>query len=386
MSYAPLAIPACLLAVALPAVCVGQDDEFLLIRRGEPVKLIRVVEINEQALVHGDQSGGWHTIALQKCVALLNPDVLPPRRRSDGLLSLTDGQRFPGKALPGAPITKDLFVWNHNRFGRLEVPLEWVRTVLLTGDTTATVTREADVLMLRNGDVVEGFITALGDPVSIELMNGDEPQIVELALDGIASVSMITPSRPARGQRIWIRDRSVVDVAHLLLGDDGIARLIDPSVVSGEHRLPLSAIAAVLFDPDAMTPFAALTPMRVEGPATRYELPPPGPLDVALPLGLSRVQLRGPLTARYALPTAAGELQFIAEAKRPVTVGAWSDFELVLSDDREEVFRARLNDAHPTASIDVMLSGSVLTIQITEGEYGPIQDHVILHRAMLLHP
>ncbi len=386
MNYPRLTILAGLLAVALPAVCLGQDDEFLLIRRGEPVQLIRVVEINEKALIHGDQSGGWQTIALEKCIALLKPDVLPPLRRSDGLLVLTDGQRFPGKPLPGAPITKDLFVWNHNRFGRLEVPLEWVRTVLLTGGTIPTVMREADVLMLRNGDVVEGFITALGDPVSIELMNADERQIVDLPLDGIASVTMITPNRPARGQRIWIRDRSVVDVAHVLLGDDGIIRLMDPTVVTGEHRLPLSAIAAVLFDPDVMTPFAALSPMRVEGPATRYELPSPGPLDVALPLGLSRVQLRGPLTARYALPTVAGELQFVAEAKRPMTVSAWSDFELVLSDDLQEVFRARLNDAHPTALIDVMLSGSVLTIQITEGEYGPIQDHVILHRAMLLHP
>ena len=80
------AILAGLTAVTLSAICVGQDDEFLLIRRGEPVQLIRVVEINEQALVHGDQGGGWHTIALDQCVALLNPDVLGPLRRSDGLL------------------------------------------------------------------------------------------------------------------------------------------------------------------------------------------------------------------------------------------------------------------------------------------------------------
>ena len=53
MNYPRLTILAGLLAVALPAVCLGQDDEFLLIRRGEPVQLIRVVEINEQALIHG---------------------------------------------------------------------------------------------------------------------------------------------------------------------------------------------------------------------------------------------------------------------------------------------------------------------------------------------
>ena len=88
-----------LTAAALPAVCVGQTAEFLLIRRGEPVQLIHVVEINEHALVQGDQSGGWQTIALEQCVALLNSDVLPRARRNDGLLLLTDGQRFPGRNL-----------------------------------------------------------------------------------------------------------------------------------------------------------------------------------------------------------------------------------------------------------------------------------------------
>jgi len=386
VSCARAAILTGLTAVTLPGICFGENDEFLLVRRGQPVQAIRVVEINEQALVYGDPAAGWQTIALDDCVALLNPQAAPRPPGSRGLLMLADGQRFPGKALSGAPKTDGLFVWNHSRFGRMEVPLAWVRTVLLVGDAAPVPPHEGDVLMLRNGDMVEGLITALGDPVTIELIDGDDPQIIELPLDGITSVSMVTPTLPSRGQRIWLRDGSVVDAAHVLLGDDGIVRLIDPRVVPGEHRLPLSAIAAVLFDPAAMTPFADLSLMRVEGPATRYEVPPPIALDEAPPLGLSRVELRGPLTARYVLPAVAGELRFIAEAKRPVTASAWSDFELVLSDDQGEVFRTRLNDAHPTASIDVRLRGPVLTIQITEGDYGPIQDHVILHRAMLLRP
>ncbi len=386
MRCARAAILTGLTAVILPGVCFGEDDEFLLIRRGQPVQSIRVVEINEQALVYGDPAAGWQTIALEDCVALLNPQAAPRPPGSGGLLTLADGQRFPGKALSGAPKTDGLFVWNHSRFGRMEVPLAWVRTVLLARDAAPAPPHDGDVLMLRNGDVVEGLITALGDPVTIELMSDDEPQSIDLPMDGITLVSMVTPTLPPRGQRLWLRDGSVIDAAHVLLGDDGIVRLIDPRVVPGEHRLPLSAITAVRFDPDAMTPFADLSPMRVEGPATRYEVPPPIALDKAPPLGLARVELRGPLTARYALSARAGELRFIAEAKRPVTASAWSDFELVLSDDQGEVFRTRLNDAHPTALIDVRLRGPVLTIQITEGDYGPIQNHVILHRAMLLRP
>ena len=258
MSCTWAAILTGLTAVTLPAVCFGANDEFLLIRRGQPVQAIRVVEINEQALVYGDPVAGWQSIALDDCVALLNTQAAPWPPGSGGLLMLADGQRFPGKALSGAPKTAGLFVWNHSRFGRMEVPLAWVRTVLLAGGAPLVPSHEADVLMLRNGDVVEGLITALGDPVSIELMSDDEPQIIELPLDGITLVSMVTPTLPPQGQRIWLRDGSVVDAAHVLLGDDGIVRLIDPRLVPGEHRLPLSAIAAVLFDPDVMTPFADL--------------------------------------------------------------------------------------------------------------------------------
>ena len=62
------------------------------------------------------------------------------------------------------------------------------------------------------------------------------------------------------------------------------------------------------------------------------------------------------------------------------------DRRRVLRHPPAELFRTRLNHAHPTASIDGMSRGSWLTLQRTAGVYGPIQDHVILFRAMLLRP
>ena len=105
-------------------------------------------------------------------------------------------------------------------------------------------------------------------------------------------------------------------------------------------------------------------------------------LDDFAPLGLSRVEFRGPVTVRYDL--VSGPMYFSAEARLSRMARSWGDCELVIRDDEQEVFRARLNAEHPTASIGVALHGSQLTIEITEGSNGPIQDHVVLHRAMLL--
>ncbi|MCH8822107.1 MAG: hypothetical protein IH984_01240 [Planctomycetes bacterium] len=363
------------------------ENKFLLIRNDQPIEAINLVQINEQTLVAGDSSGGWRVVNLNKCVGLLNPDVKIRSRGIRGLLVLSSGQRFPGKALSGAASSNDVFVWNHARFGRIEVPLDRVRTVLLTADAEPTTSGSADLIVLRNGDVVEGFVSTLGDPVTIDDMSNEGQQVsTEISLDSVASVNIVTPNRKPTGQRIWLSDGTVLDVKNLLLGDDGIVRLIRPDMIGGEYQLPLSSIAAIMFDSTSMTPFASLPPKQVKGPSTRYVVRQPKVLDVSSPLGLARVELHGPLSVSYALPDSESrQLQFVAHAQLPPTSGQWADFELVLRDDDKEVFRTRLNYSQPSASINVTLTGSVLSIQITEGEYGPIQDRVVLHRAMLLH-
>jgi len=376
-----------LVASALNAQSTGDENKFLLIRNDQPIEDINLVQINEQTLVVGDSSGGWHVVNLDNCVGLLDPDVRIRSRGMRGLLVLSSGQRFPGKALSGAASNNDVFVWNHPRFGRIEVPLDRVRTVLLTADAKPSTSGSADLIVLRNGDVVEGFVSTLGDPVTIEDISNDAHGVsTEISLDSVASVNIVTPNRKPIGQRIWLSDGTVLDVKNILLGDDGIVRLIHPDMIGGEYQLPLSSIAAIMFDSSTMTPFASLSAMQVRGPSTRYVVKQPKVLDVTSPLGLARVELHGPLSVSYSLPDSeSGQLQFVAQAQLPPTAGQWADFELVLLDDDHEVFRTRLNYSQPSASINVKLSGSVLSIQITEGNYGPIQDKVVLHRAMLLH-
>jgi hypothetical protein len=129
-------------------------------------------------------------------------------------------------------------------------------------------------------------------------------------------------------------------------------------------------------------PLASLTPTRIEGPVTRYVMPKPWLLDADAALGLSSIEYSGPLIVRYALP--AGCERFVAEAELPRDARAWGDCELIVRSDDEEVFRARLNGAAPSATVNVPLKGRELTIEVTTGAHGAIQDVIRLHGPMLL--
>ncbi len=305
--------------------------------------------------------------------------------RQQGWLTLTDGQRMPGQALWGARVAQDVFVWNQSSWlGRMEVPLNRVASVAFDPGVTVPPAGEQDVLLLVNGDQVEGFVTALGDPVSLELSDDDNgPASIELPLGRVDAVRMVSPPQEPDGQRLWLVDGTIVDVQRVTLGDDGYYQFDGvPFTEETSLRIAPAGVAAVLFDPQALVPFASLQPRRVEGPPMRYVVPHPEVLGARVALGLFEVEFRGPLAAHYVLPP--GATYFAAEARLPELARAWGDCVLIIRDNGREIFSGRLNAETPTAAIGVRLTGSMLTVEVTEGSAGPIQDRVVLSRAMVL--
>ncbi len=376
----PLVTGLAIVLAATPAA-LAKSGNFLLIRRDMPVQTVEVAEIGARRLVFREEGGSWVSVSRRRCVALLNTDVLIIPRRQ-GWLHLADGQRLPGQALSAARMT-DVLVWIQSSWlGRMEVPLDHISSVLFESDATVPPQGDTDVLLLANGDLVEGFITSLSDPVSFEPTNADQAAI-DLPLGRVHAVRMVTPRQKPTGPRLWLIDGTVVEAQQVLLGDDGIYRLEGvPFTEEDSHRVALDGVAAVLFDPDALVPFADLTPRRVEGPPTRYVVPAPRPLDDHAPLGLSPLEFSGPITVHYVLP--AGATYFAAEARLPALSRAWGDCELIIRDDDRTVFTTRLNAETPTATIGVRLSGSTLTVEVTEGAAGPIHDQVVLLRCLIL--
>lgn len=378
----------CAIGIALghaSTVMAAEDNEFLLIRRSMDVQTIRLSAITDLHVEHLPADRSWERVPLGECIALLNPSV-DLRTHMTGLIVLADGQRIPGEYAAGAKAEGDVLAWTHPWLGRIDVPLNAIETVSFAGSSKPPPPGQRDVVLLANGDAREGLIVSIGETLSMEVDRAGTPQIVDIRMDLVAAITMVATRRPsaAATRRVWFEEGTVIDAQSISVGEDGFVRLGGSSLMSGTQptRVGLSQIAAILLDSRGMVPLATLTPTRVEGPATRYVLPKPVALNPGAPLGLSAMEYSGPLVARYAVPQ--GGQRFVAEAVLPKSAQLWGDYELVIRSDDREVFRTRLNATSPTAAINVVLVGRELTIEIIEGENGPIQDRVVLNRPMIL--
>lgn len=377
------------------------EGSFLLVTRDAQVREIRLAAISDQSMVIMDANRGWVTLDLKQCVALLGHDAASSEstaRPARGMVVLADGQRLPGEAVTGAKAPADTLAWNHPWLGRIDVPFNLIASVLLAADAVAPAPGNADVVLTANGDRQEGLVTAIGEVVTLDVGEGANRQAVNIPLDRVTAITMIAPRQAGSGRRVWFTEGTVLDVRSIAVGDDGYVRMTGGTLLAQDSggggpvganqpstappRVGLSDIAAMLFDRDTLLPLASLTPSRVEGPATRYVLPRPALLEPDAALGLSTIEFSGPLVTRYALP--AGCQRFIAEAELPRDMREWGDCELIVRSDDEQVFRAHLNAMTPMASINAPLKGRELTIEVTAGAHGPIQDLVRLHRPMLL--
>jgi hypothetical protein len=388
------AVPVAAASVALPLSPLSQadnfiDDAWLLLTRDAQMKPIERLVIKDQAIEHFEESRAWVTVDLAQCVALLhvpaeNDDSAASWNRSRGLVMLADGQRLPGEALLGAAQETDALAWNHPWLGRVDVPLKLIESVLFEPDAVAPPVGEDDAVLLGNGDIQQGIVTAIGDPVKIEIGEGSDRRIIDIPIARIVAIHMIAPRQAGAGKRVWFNEGTVLDVQSIVVEHDGLVRMSGGALANGTQppRVSMDEIAAILFDRQRLLPLASQTPARVDGPPTRYTLPRPTAREPDAPLGLSMMEFSGPITVRYALP--AGCERFLAEAELPRQARAWGDCELIVRSDDEEVFRAKLSAATPSASINVPLKGRELTIEIAAGAHGPIQDLVRLHRSLLL--
>lgn len=376
-------------------------------------------------------------LALADCLAIFRDEravIVTP-----GALLLADGQRFPGEA-----IARDAggLSWRHRWLGESLIDLDRTRYILLTAGAPLPIASSSDLIVLANGDRIEGVIGSLGATVTIDRnlgKSGDAAaaartggaaaaaaELTEVPLVRIASIGLVTPPATATGPRLWTLDGTIVDAMPMATddreivevrralsntanagGSAGTSEAIITPAAAFEAPKPAKDGAAKIAtdrrrtramtqrtedllgfapDPARIVALADLRPieLRASGTTPRISIAPPLHAAGLWPVGLAPVTLRGPTIVRYEMP--ARGCTMIAEVRVADPDPRWTEFELILRDDGKEIFRASMDSASAATSLVVKLASERLEIEVTEGTRGPIRDAVEFRRAMVVLP
>lgn len=345
------------------------------------------------------------TPAIEGAIALLSPEGIAALSRAPARgrvrpalgyaeLRLADGQRFPG-TLAGAFTSDDgamRVVWKHARLGAIDVPLDRVAAMTLQPGTPVPAAQASDVLQLTNGDTIEGVVEGIGEAIVVE----KDGQRREVPLERVASCAFVTTPRPRERVRMWLDDGTVVDGTGIMPVSGGAIALTAPTVTPGRNVAVVQQdeVCAVAIGGDAgpsAVPLAALPPVASRPPDAPLAADPPRPpraLDPHAPLGLSALEIRGPVRLVYEVPK--GSHRLTGNLLVPDALRRWAHAPVRVMQGDRTLLSATLEESSPEVTLDVALdpglsgSAAALSIEIGEGKRGPIGDVIILERALLL--
>lgn len=378
----------------------------------------RIVEITgarDNGLQTRDLSGRPRTVPLASIVAMFPAlddgvaktpiawaDLLNLDGMSNGQLYLTDGQTIPGHPAPaaGSPDRVDWMASGPRLRGiTFAVPLDRVAAVKLGGSTgTPTVSRikdaptrvldtqpAKDTIVFANGDKSEGFVSSIGEVVSIEA----GAKTSNFPSTRIDYVRLANPSVRLPAPCIWLTDGSVLALQSPRGTDDGaLSASVRDAVTTPAVLLNWADITAFTADASRITALASLKPSASGNPAERWAKSPQIGDVAAAPLGAAEIELPGPMTVEWSLPNPASRLSM--RMLLPESCRRWGDAVVVIeigTSPVRELARERINGDHPMVEINAALDapkGSTLRIRLEAGENGPVQDRVLLRQAIVI--
>jgi hypothetical protein len=381
-----------------------------------------------------DQPGGGSGSGMPRGVLLLSdgqrfagePAQASQTRRIRPQVDEDDSPQPPGDeraskptAPPTAPAMGPSLVWRHQWLGDIPLEMDRIRSIVM--DPLAMIGRPIadatanDQILLVNGDRLEGIVVELGPTVRLERdvaappsggaptsndvppttpgVEGDAPMAtaggtIDIPIDRIAAMSFITPEVPVEGPRVWCADGTVlravprIDVATgLIVMDRGAALQRDdaPSIRPQE---------VLGFAPDAarILPLSSLVPAEVvhSGETPRVAVAAPERTGGVWAGGAAPIVVRGPTRISFEMPVEGCAI--VAEIRVFDPDPAWTDCEVILRDGDREVLRRRMIPSSEPLPIVLPLETRRWSIEVSEGELGPIRDAIELRRAVVILP
>jgi len=387
MNRIPLVLS--LLMLFLPAPAIGAES-FMLLSHDGMVSPVQLTVIGPDEVEVMDSNTGFMVLPRANCITFLRPTPTPINTRKP-MLRLHDGQVLPGELV--VVWEGEHVLWEHDWLGPLRVPIDRIDRITMqtrqapVGTPTPRASSDLDVVRLLNGDVVEGFVTSISDPIKIEVERHSETVESSIPLARIQEIDLFGEPEPMRDPRVWMTDGTVATLPVLEITGDSYLRIGDHEFrVDGDTRdlsgPSLRRVHGISLSGSSITSLSNLEPITISSPPSKFAATMPLVTDHSAPLGLSPVEVRGPVAISYTLPE--GPHRFRSTVRLPASSGTWGDCELVLLVDDTEVYRERFNAEHTEAQLDIHVDGRVLELQVLAGANGPVQDHLRFEYALVM--
>lgn len=374
---------------------------FSLLDAGGASKVVIVQAIDRETIATMDLDGRRRTDSLSSVIMLSRAAVQPPQlprfstavgetapQSPRGVLHTVDGQIFAGSLAGGG--TANEVMWNSPVAGTLRVPLEMLRRldcIYPPSAMSANVKFSKDTLMLRNGDVIGGFVESIGEKITIETGTVTSKATMTVPMSRVEAVLLAQEPTAPRGTIVATREGMVVQMQSVQMQDRVMKGTVTLGAAGGQLSLNDSEIESLVVDAARVLPLSLCTFHDITGndgrawtqPLTFHQLQRGG--------FATELELPGPMRVDCDLPRRATRLLFHAEL--PHSCRTWGDPELVVSagdgTQFKELKRIKLSGDAPEADANLDISGAVvLRLSVEAGAGGAIQDRVNLRRALIL--
>ncbi len=301
-------------------------------------------------------------------------------RESEGTLFLSDGQRIPGKLELRGGVPSWVSPWCAPR----ALDGDGVRGFAL-GTAALPAASDGDVLLLRNGDRVDGIVSGISaSGIAVEVGSGADRSISTLAWDTVSAVGLVAPPMPRAGARVWLADGTVIDGDSVSWMTPQYMRIVGGSGTAQRPiSIPRRMVLAVQSSPTSATPLAQLVPVAsgVTAPAARYSQPSPTVVAGTWGLDAPPIEIEGPVVLSY--PAQSAPSRLVAVASRPSTAREASDVDLVVRSGGKELLREHMDATRARMEIRVDIPAAPFSIELVPSSGSAAGAFVVLERAVL---
>lgn len=324
-------------------------------------------------------------------VGVPSPEPSPVR-----LITLTDGQTVRGSIIE-SDLPEQLginLIAGMTMHGDAHISLERVlsiydQDVIDPGDPAELLD---DLVVLRNGDRVTGFVESIGPVVRVAL----DDTVIELESARVQQIHIANDPAPVDGLYLRFTDREVIRVLGFRYSAQSPIEIsVDPVSLGmletghTEWRLNSGSLDSLWVSAPGqrVVSLASIEPERIEPVGGRSWVPTPIVFNEdATHEALRSIDFRSPVRVSYPLPE--GATRFACSIEVPIE--EWTDCVVRVIADRagreRQIFEQRMRLDASSASINASLPHGVdsISIEIDPGEHGPIQDRVIMHAPRVL--